>query len=92
VVAEITEGRTRAGYYPGVAPAAVKVVAERTTGRMLGAQIVGGEGAAKRIDAFAVGVWNEMTVDAFSQVDLGYAPPFATPIDVSLLAARRARA
>jgi NADPH-dependent 2,4-dienoyl-CoA reductase/sulfur reductase-like enzyme len=92
VVAEITEGRTRAGYYPGVSAAVIKVVAERTTGRMLGAQIVGGEGAAKRIDAFAVGVWNEMTVDAFSQVDLGYAPPFATPIDVSLLAARRARA
>ena len=90
-VAETTEGRTRAGYYPGVAPAAVKVVAARATGRMLGAQIVGGDGAAKRIDALAVGVWNEMTADAFSQVDLGYAPPFATPIDVSLLAARRAR-
>ena len=91
IVAETTEGRTRAGYYPGVAPAAVKVVAARATGRMLGAQIVGGDGAAKRIDALAVGVWNEMTVDAFSQVDLGYAPPFATTIDVSLLAARRAR-
>ena len=91
VVGQITEGRTRAGYYPGVSPVVVKVVAERTTGRMLGAQIVGGEGAAKRIDAFAVGVWNEMTVDAFAQVDLGYAPPFASPIDVSLHAARRTR-
>ncbi|MFN8027179.1 MAG: FAD-dependent oxidoreductase [Acidimicrobiia bacterium] len=89
-VAETTEGRTRAGYYPGAAPAAVKVVVARAPGRMLGAQIVGGPGAAKRIDAFAVGVWNEMTVHEFSQVDLGYAPPFAAPIDVSLVAARRA--
>ena len=40
VVAETTEGRTRAGYYPGAARAAVKVVAARATGRMLGAQIV----------------------------------------------------
>ena len=86
--AAITTGRTRSGYYPGVAPMSVKVVAEGGTGRMLGAQIVGGEGAAKRIDAFAVGIWNRMTVDEFAQLDLGYAPPFSTPIDVSLLAAR----
>jgi NADPH-dependent 2,4-dienoyl-CoA reductase/sulfur reductase-like enzyme len=86
--AAITTGRTRAGYYPGVTKMTVKVVAEAGTGRMLGAQIVGGEGAAKRIDAFAVGIWNRMTVGDFAQLDLGYAPPFATPIDVSLLAAR----
>jgi NADPH-dependent 2,4-dienoyl-CoA reductase/sulfur reductase-like enzyme len=86
--AAMTTGRTRAGYYPGVTPLTVKVVAEGGSGRMLGAQIVGGEGAAKRIDAFAVGIWNRMTVDEFAQLDLGYAPPFATPIDVSLLAAR----
>jgi NADPH-dependent 2,4-dienoyl-CoA reductase/sulfur reductase-like enzyme len=87
-VTAVITGRTRAGYYPGVTPATVKVVAESGSGRMLGAQIVGGDGAAKRIDALAVAVWNGMTVDEFEQLDLGYAPPFATPIDVSLLAAR----
>jgi NADPH-dependent 2,4-dienoyl-CoA reductase/sulfur reductase-like enzyme len=91
-VAEITESRTRAGYYPGAAPIAVKVLAERTSGRMLGAQIVGGSGSAKRIDAVAVGIWNEMTTDEFSQVDLGYAPPFSAPLDPVLVAARRAGA
>ena len=91
VAAAITEGRTRAGYYPGVSKMAVKVVAEAASGRMLGAQIVGGKGAAKRVDAFAVAIWNGMTVEEFAQLDLGYAPPFSTPIDVSLLAARGAR-
>ena len=45
------ESTTRAGYYPGAAPMTVKLVAERRTGRLLGGQIVGREGAAKRIDA-----------------------------------------
>ena len=41
----------------------MKVVAEQRRGRLLGAQIVGGEGAAKRIDVLATAIWNEMTVD-----------------------------
>ncbi len=89
VVAETTESRTRAGYYPDTAPITVKVLAERGSGRMLGAQIVGGSGSAKRIDAVAVGIWNEMTAEDFSQVDLGYAPPFSTSLDAVLVAARR---
>ena len=41
----------------------MKVVVERSTGRLLGAQIIGKEGAAKRIDVLATAIWNEMTVD-----------------------------
>ncbi len=89
-VAEVTEGASRAHYYPDGAPLAVKVVAERSSGRMLGAQIVGGAESAKRIDAIAVAVWNEMTVDDFGQLDLGYAPPFSPVWDPTLIAARRA--
>lgn len=88
-VAETTEGTTRAHYYPDGSPIAVKIVAERVTGRMLGAQIVGGPEAAKRIDALAVAVWNAMTVDEFAQLDLGYAPPFSPVWDPTLIAARR---
>ena len=88
-VADVIEGTSRAGYYPDGAPLAVKVVAERGSGRMLGAQIVGGTEAAKRVDALAVAVWNEMTVDEFSQLDLGYAPPFSPVWDPTLIAARR---
>lgn len=87
-VSAVIEADTRAHYYPDAVKIAVKIVAERGSGRMLGAQIVGGAESAKRIDALAVGVWNEMTVDEFSQLDLGYAPPFAPVWDATLVAAR----
>ncbi|HSP28929.1 MAG TPA: FAD-dependent oxidoreductase [Ilumatobacteraceae bacterium] len=87
-VANTIEGSSRAHYYPGGGAMAVKVVAERRSGRMLGAQIVGGAESAKRIDALAVAVWNEMTVDEFGQLDLGYAPPFSPVWDTTLIAAR----
>ena len=72
------------GYYPGAAPITVKVVAEAGTGRLLGAQVIGREGAAKRIDVLAVAIWNEMTAADFSQLDLGYAPPFSPVWDPAL--------
>lgn len=89
-VAEVIEGGSRAHYYPDGAPLTVKIVAERVSGRLLGAQIVGGSEAAKRIDSLAVAVWNEMTVDEFGQLDLGYAPPFSPVWDPTLIAARKA--
>jgi NADPH-dependent 2,4-dienoyl-CoA reductase/sulfur reductase-like enzyme len=81
---------TRAGYYPGAKPVTVKLVVERGTGRLLGAQIVGGEGAAKRIDALAIAVWNAMTVEDLMGLDLSYAPPYSPVWDPVLAAARRA--
>jgi NADPH-dependent 2,4-dienoyl-CoA reductase/sulfur reductase-like enzyme len=84
------EARTRAHYYPGARPITVKVIAEHGTGRLLGAQIVGEEGAAKRIDVFATALWNEMTVDDLLHVDLAYAPPFSPVWDPVLIAARKA--
>lgn len=89
-VADVIEGTSRAHYYPDGEPMAVKVLAERGSGRMLGAQIVGGAESAKRIDALAVAIWNEMTVDDFGQLDLGYAPPFSPVWDPTLIAARKA--
>ncbi len=89
-MAATIEGTTRAHYYPDGADAAVKLVAERGSGRLLGAQIVGGPESAKRIDALAVAVWEEMTVDEFSQLDLAYAPPFSPVWDPTLIAARKA--
>jgi NADPH-dependent 2,4-dienoyl-CoA reductase/sulfur reductase-like enzyme len=90
VVTASIEATTRAGYYPGAKPLAVKVLAERDTGRLLGAQIVGQEGAAKRIDVFATALWNEMSVDDLLNVDLSYAPPFSPVWDPVLIAARQA--
>ncbi|MFE9655981.1 FAD-dependent oxidoreductase [Micromonospora sp. NPDC006431] len=84
------ESTNRAGYYPGARPMTVKLIAERPGGRLLGAQIVGWSEAAKRIDALAVALWNGMTVDEMTALDLGYAPPFAPVWDPVLIAARRA--
>ncbi len=84
------EGTTRAHYYPQARPLSIKVIAERRTGRLLGAQIVGQEGAAKRIDVFATALWNEMSVGDLLNVDLSYAPPFSPVWDPVLIAARQA--
>jgi NADPH-dependent 2,4-dienoyl-CoA reductase/sulfur reductase-like enzyme len=86
------ETTTRAGYFPGARTMTVKLLAEQVTGRLLGAQIVGGEGSAKRIDVCAVALWNRMTVEELTAQDLGYAPPFSPVWDPVLVAARRAAA
>jgi NADPH-dependent 2,4-dienoyl-CoA reductase/sulfur reductase-like enzyme len=83
------DSTTRAGYFPGGAPIRIKVLAERRSGRLLGAQLVGREGAAKRIDTFATAIWNGMTVDGMVNLDLSYAPPFGPVWDPLLVAARR---
>jgi NADPH-dependent 2,4-dienoyl-CoA reductase/sulfur reductase-like enzyme len=81
---------TKAGYFPGAAPIRVKLVAEKRSGRLLGAQIVGREDAAKRIDVLATAVWNEMDVNEILSLDLSYAPPFSPVWDPVLIAARKA--
>ncbi len=86
----VVESSTRAGYFPGAAGITVKLVVEKRTGRLLGGQIVGKEGAAKRIDTLAVALWNRMTVEEISALDLGYAPPFSPVWDPVLIAARKA--
>ncbi len=86
----VVESSTRAGYFPGAAEITVKLVVEKRTGRLLGGQIVGKEGAAKRIDTLAVALWNRMTVEEISALDLGYAPPFSPVWDPVLIAARKA--
>ncbi|MFF8957489.1 FAD-dependent oxidoreductase [Streptomyces sp. NPDC014894] len=84
------ESTSRAGYYPDAAPMTVKMLAERGTGRLLGVQIVGREGAAKRVDVAAVALTAGMTVEAMTALDLGYAPPFSPVWDPVLVAARKA--
>ncbi|MGI3201452.1 FAD-dependent oxidoreductase [Streptomyces umbrinus] len=84
------ESTSRAGYYPGADPMKVKMLAERRTGRLLGVQIVGREGAAKRVDIAAVALTACMTVEQMTALDLGYAPPFSPVWDPILVAARKA--
>jgi NADPH-dependent 2,4-dienoyl-CoA reductase/sulfur reductase-like enzyme len=84
------ESTSRAGYYPDADLMTVKMLAERRTGRLLGVQIVGGEGAAKRVDIAAVALTAGMTVEQMTSLDLGYAPPFSPVWDPILVAARKA--
>ncbi|MFF4316811.1 FAD-dependent oxidoreductase [Streptomyces sp. NPDC001507] len=84
------ESTSRAGYYPGASPMTVKMLAERRTGRLLGVQIVGREGAGKRVDIAAVALTANMTVEQMTALDLGYAPPFSPVWDPVLVAARKA--
>jgi len=84
------EGQTRARYYPGTGEITVKILAEKGTGRLLGGQIVGKEGAAKRIDVLATALHCGLTVEEMIHLDLGYSPPFSGVWDPVLIAARQA--
>jgi len=85
--ANVIEHGSRAPYYPGVSPIRIKLLADKKTGRLLGAQMVGREGVSKRIDVFATAITAKMSVHEIRDLDLGYAPPFAPPYDPILIAA-----
>ncbi len=87
-VAETVETDTRARYMPGSERMWVKLVAERGSGRLLGAQIAGGATAGKRIDTLAMALWTRMDVEELQWVDLSYAPPVSGTLDPVLVAAR----
>jgi NADPH-dependent 2,4-dienoyl-CoA reductase/sulfur reductase-like enzyme len=92
VEAAVVEATTKARYFPGAEPMTVKLIAERPTGRLLGAQIVGGAGSAKRIDTCAVALWSGLNVGDVIDLDLAYAPPFSSVWDPVQVAARRLQA
>lgn len=92
VLGVTTEASSRAHYYPDAQPMKIKLVVERGTGRLLGAQIVGGAGAGKRIDVLATALWNGMSVAEVAEMDLSYAPPFSPVWDPVLLAAGKTAA
>lgn len=85
----IIKTKTRAGYYPGSGSISVKLLGEVASGRLLGAQIVGMEGAAKRIDVIATALTAGMTAQDLIDLDLSYAPPFSPVWDPVQIAARQ---
>ena len=86
--AETIDATTRAGYYPGAAAIAVRIISERGSGLLLGAQVVGGPGSGKRIDVLATAIWAGMTAEELAGSDLSYAPPFSPTYDPVVVAAR----
>jgi NADPH-dependent 2,4-dienoyl-CoA reductase/sulfur reductase-like enzyme len=88
-VATDVVGKSRAGYYPGAAPVTVRLV-HQPDGRLLGAQLVGAEGVAKRLDVAAAALSAGFGVEDLAALDLSYAPPYAPAYDPLLLAAQAA--
>ncbi len=74
-------GGSRAHYYPGSTPVTVKLVVDKSTKRLLGAQIVGKADVAKRVDILATAITAKMTVEDIGMLDLTYAPPVAPVYD-----------
>jgi NADPH-dependent 2,4-dienoyl-CoA reductase/sulfur reductase-like enzyme len=83
------ESSTTAGYWPHAEKMTVKMLAEVGTHRLLGAQIVGGDGSAKRIDTVATALTADMTLTDVIDLDLAYAPPFSPLWDPVQVAARK---
>jgi NADPH-dependent 2,4-dienoyl-CoA reductase/sulfur reductase-like enzyme/rhodanese-related sulfurtransferase len=70
-----------AGYYPGAEELSLKLVYDRKSGRVLGAQAFGKAGVDKRIDVVATALHGKMTVDDLAELDLAYAPPYSSAND-----------
>ena len=79
--AVILSPMSHAGYYPGGKVMTMKVVFEKGTYRLLGAQIVGYEGVDKRIDVLATAIHAGMKATRLKDLDLAYAPPYSSAKD-----------
>ena len=75
-------GLSRELYYPGAKAIVLKLIFEKRTGRILGAQIVGDEGVDKRIDVLATAMRAGLTADKLADIELAYAPSFGAAKDV----------
>jgi len=78
-----TQADDHKAYYPGSHRITMRVTGDRATGRLLGMQLCGHKDAeiAKRVDIAATAIFNNMTVDAVSDLDLSYTPPLGSPWD-----------
>jgi CoA-disulfide reductase len=72
---------SHAGYYPGAFPIALKLIFDRVTGKIFGAQAVSYDGADKRIDVLATAIKGGMTIFDLPDLELAYAPPYSSAKD-----------
>ncbi len=82
------DSTTTSGYMPAAAPMSVWVMADAATGRLLGCQLAGGPGTAKRIDTAATALFTGLTVAQVAYLDLSYAPPFSPTWEAVQIACR----
>ncbi len=87
-VAAQIEAKSKPGYFLG-AKTSVELIADRTTGKLLGGSIVGEDGAAGRVNVIATALAARLGIDEFEQLDLAYSPPFSPVWDPLLIAAQQ---
>ena len=78
-------GSSHAGYYPGAERMLLKLLHNRATGKLMGAQAVGKDGVDKRIDVLATAIAGSLGVEDLENLDLCYAPPFGSAKDITIL-------
>jgi NADH oxidase (H2O2-forming) len=79
--------KTKADYYPGALPIKVKLVVEKESERIIGAQIIGGEEVTQRINAISFAIQKQMTARELAKADTAYAPPVCETWEPLVLAA-----
>jgi NADPH-dependent 2,4-dienoyl-CoA reductase/sulfur reductase-like enzyme len=74
----------RNAYYPGARETNIRITGDRSTGRLLGAQIIGhlDSEVSKRIDIIAAAIFNNLSVEELCDLDLSYSPPLSSPWDL----------
>ena len=83
--------KNQTNYYPGQEDIYIKLIYNKDTRVLLGAQVAGKKGAVLRVDALAAAIYSEMTVEEIGMMDFCYAPPFARTWDVMNVAGNVAK-
>lgn len=87
VITGTISSKTKADYYPGALPIRAKLVVEKESQRIIGAQIIGGEEVTQRINAVSFAIQKQMTVRELAKADTAYAPPLNETWEPLVLAA-----
>jgi NADPH-dependent 2,4-dienoyl-CoA reductase/sulfur reductase-like enzyme len=87
VISGAISSKTKADYYPTAKPIKVKLVVEKESQRIIGAQIIGGEEVTQRINALSFAIQKQMNVRELAKADTAYAPPLCETWEPMVLAA-----
>jgi len=87
VVTGTISSKTKADYYPNAKPVKVKLIVEKESQRIIGAQVVGGEEVTQRINAVSFAIQKQMTIRELAKADTAYAPPLNETWEPLVLAA-----